>query len=79
MKRFALKTVTWYAIVGLLLAVAVLPLLKAMAPEYFPTLDGFRDVDCRGVTCPEGQFCQSNQCLPIASRYQNNVPNGNDM
>ena len=40
MKRFQIKTVTWYAIVGLLVAVAILPILKAMAPEFFP--EGFR-------------------------------------
>lgn len=40
MKRFQIKTVTWYAIVGLLVAVAVLPILKSMAPEFFP--EGFR-------------------------------------
>jgi len=40
MKRFQIKTVTWYAIVGLLVAVAVLPILKSMAPEIFP--EGFR-------------------------------------
>jgi hypothetical protein len=74
-KKFALSTATWYAILGLLLAVAILPLLKAAAPEWFP--EGFRDVDCQGVTCPEGKFCQSNQCVDISPRYPNAVPTGN--
>jgi|LauGreDrversion4_2_1035121.scaffolds.fasta_scaffold00183_41 hypothetical protein len=73
--KSALKNGTWWAILGLLLAVAVLPLLKAAVPEIFP--EGFRNVDCQGVTCPEGQFCQSNQCIPRATRYPNAVPNGN--
>ena len=77
MKIKGIKTITWYAIVVLLLAVAVLPFLKAAAPQYFPSLDGFRNVDCAGINCPEGQFCQSNQCHTIATRYPNAVPQGN--
>ena len=40
MKRGVMKLVTWYALIGLLVAVAILPLLKAMAPQFFP--EGFR-------------------------------------
>ncbi len=77
MKVKGIKTITWYAIVAIILAVAVLPLLKASAPQYFPSMDGFRNIDCAGINCPEGQFCQSNQCHPIAPRYTNSVPMGN--
>lgn len=72
----AIKSATWYAIIALLVAVAILPLLKAAAPQFFPTLDGFRNVDCRGITCPEGQFCQNNQCTRISTSYPQNVPTG---
>ena len=78
MKRFGLRAVTWYAIIGLLVAVALLPLLKASAPEYFPTLDGFRDLDCKGVSCGEGEFCQGNKCNKVATRYAGAVPEGNE-
>ena len=27
--------------------------------------EGFRSLDCKGVICEEGQFCQSNTCHPI--------------
>jgi hypothetical protein len=76
MKRFGLKAVTWYAIIGLLVAVALLPLLKASAPEYFP--EGFRDLDCQGLTCGEGEFCQGNKCNKVATRYADAVPEGNE-
>jgi hypothetical protein len=76
MKAFGLKTVTWYAIIGLLVAVALLPILKTSAPQYFP--EGFRDVDCKGVSCGEGQFCQNNKCNNVATRYANAVPEGNE-
>jgi hypothetical protein len=79
MKKFGIKTITWYGILALVVAVAILPLLKAAAPEYFPSLDGFRDLDCKGVTCPEGQFCaEGKRCLNIATRYPNAVPAGNE-
>jgi len=56
-----------YGLVGLvvvLLAVlVVVPLLKNLFPAVFP-YEGFRDVECAGVNCPEGQFCQQNKCIP---------------
>lgn len=87
MAKLNIKTVTWYGILGLFIAVAFLPMLKAFAPEYFPgspgspgspSVSGFRDLDCSGVTCGEGQFCQKNQCLNVATRYPNAVPAGNE-
>jgi len=81
MKRFALKTVTWYAIIGLLVAVALLPLLKAAAPEYFPSfpsVSGFANPDCVGVTCGEGQFCQNNKCQSVTAPNPLGVPVGNE-
>ena len=74
MKKF--DTITWYALVTLFVCVAILPFLKAASPSFFPSMDGFRDVDCLGMTCPEGSFCQSRQCIPIATRYPNAVPTG---
>lgn len=41
MKRGIMKAATWYALIALIVAVALLPLLKAMAPQFFP--EGFRD------------------------------------
>lgn len=79
MAKLNIKTVTWYGILGLFIAVAILPILKSFAPQYFPAnISGFRDLDCTGVTCGEGQFCQKNQCLNVATRYQNSVPTGNE-
>ena len=79
MKKFSINTATWYALLGLLIAVALLPILKGTAPQYFPTIAGFRDLDCHGVTCNEGQFCGENKkCINIATRYPNAVPAGNE-
>ena len=47
-------------VVFLVVVVAFLPTLRNMFAPVFP--EGFRDVDCKGVNCPEGQFCQDNVC-----------------
>lgn len=78
MKKFGIKNATWYGLLVFLVAVALLPLLKAAAPQYFPGFEGFRNVDCKGVTCPEGQFCQNNSCISITARG-GSVPTGDVM
>ena len=81
MKKFTIKTVTWYGILGLIFLIALLPILKTMAPRKM--FEGYRDLDCQGVVCDQGTFCglagNANKvsCLPIATRYPNNVPTGN--
>jgi hypothetical protein len=78
--RLGLKKVTWYGLLALVILVGFLPVLKAAAPQYFPTpmYQGFRDLDCAGVTCPEGQFCaEGRRCLPINLPYPDAVPTGN--
>jgi hypothetical protein len=78
MKKFALKSITLYGILMIFIAVGLLPIIKGIAPQYFPGYANFTDLDCRGVTCPEGQFCgQNKQCFNIATRYPDNVPIGN--
>lgn len=27
--------------------------------------EGYRSLDCKGITCPEGEFCQQSTCKPI--------------
>ena len=45
--------------------VLVLLVISAVFAYYFYAYEGFRNLDCKGVTCTEGQFCQSNTCHPI--------------
>ena len=59
-----MKTVTWYALIGLLVAVALLPVLKAIGPVRVRSFEGFfDDAKCRGKNCNEGQFCQLGDCV----------------
>ena len=45
-----MKNATWYALIALIVAVAILPILKAMAPQIFP--EGFRGSRREGFTAP---------------------------
>lgn len=45
--------------------VLVLLVISAVAAYYVYNAEGFRTLDCKGVICNEGQFCQSNTCHPI--------------
>jgi hypothetical protein len=40
MSKVQIKDATWYALAGLFVAVALLPILKASSPQYFP--EGFK-------------------------------------
>jgi hypothetical protein len=61
--------------VSVLAGIAVAYGLKMILPPQY-ALDGFRDVDCAGITCPEGSFCQQNACI---KRYVGGaVPDGNE-
>jgi hypothetical protein len=63
-----------YSLFGLLLVVvlvvAFLPKIRSAFAPLFP--EGFRDVDCKGVTCQEGEFCQENVCRPVMPAITNN-------
>ena len=62
-----------YGLMGLfavlLVVVASLPWLRKMFVRSFP--ESFRDLDCKGITCNEGQFCQDNVCRAISPPYTN--------
>ena len=56
--------------VFLVLVVALLPWFVKTFPSMFP--EGFRNLDCKGVTCSEGEFCQENKCRPVMPAITNN-------
>lgn len=48
----------------------VLGLLILVAISTFMTYkytEAYRSVDCQGITCREGQFCQENKCRNITA------------
>lgn len=51
----------------------VIVLLVVSAVLGYGAYQGFRNVDCAGVTCNEGQFCQSNTCHPIYPQGTNRM------
>lgn len=53
----------------LFLVVAFLPGIRSTFARSFP--EGFRNLDCKGVLCREGEFCQDNVCRPVAATITN--------
>ena len=52
-------------IVLLFTILLVIPIFKYRYPHL---IQGFATYDCsRDKTCPEGTFCQNNNCIPIAA------------
>jgi hypothetical protein len=62
------------SVVGLVvvavLIIALLPTVRNFLAPVFP--EGFRNVDCKGINCKEGEFCQENVCKPIYPAITNN-------
>jgi hypothetical protein len=64
MRKSVMKNCMLAALAVFFLAIVVLPFLGYSAPEGF--LDAKRDYGCdRGVVCPEGTFCQKNNCVKL--------------
>jgi hypothetical protein len=75
-----------YSLLGLLgvllMAVAFLPMIRRKFARSFP--EGFestmgsgsgvesRRIDCKGVNCNEGEFCQENVCRSVMAPITNN-------
>jgi hypothetical protein len=57
-------------VVVAVLLIALLPTLRSFLAPVFP--EGFRNVDCKGINCKEGEFCQENVCKPIYPAITNN-------
>ena len=48
--------------------VFVLLLFIALASYLtYRSYEGYRKIDCQGVTCPEGEFCLQNTCRSITA------------
>ena len=64
-----------YSLFGLLvvlvLVVTLLPVIRNAFAPLFP--EGFRSLDCKGVVCEEGQFCQENVCRPVSASATNDI------
>ena len=51
----------------------IIVLLIVMAGVSYFAYESYRNVDCVGVSCKEGEFCQDNSCKaispPITNKY----------
>jgi hypothetical protein len=78
MAKFGLKTKSMYALLFLCVLLALLPFLHMNFSKYLPRVDGFRDLSCVGVSCPENQFCYANKCVNKYPTPTLPVPEGNE-
>lgn len=54
------------------LVLLLLVILGYVGYTYYSSSDGFRNIDCAGINCKEGEFCQDNTCQAISPPYTNN-------
>lgn len=76
MAKVTLKGHAWYALLFLCVLLALLPFLRYNFPRY--VMDGFRDVDCANMVCPEDQFCHGNKCIKKFPTPTLPVPEGDE-
>ena len=50
----------------------LLILMGYVGYRYYFSYDGFRNIDCAGINCKEGEFCQDNTCQAISPPHTNN-------
>jgi hypothetical protein len=62
-----------YTLLGLFFLIvfflAFLPAIRDAFAPVFP--EGFQELDCKGVTCKEGEFCQDNVCHSVSAPATN--------
>lgn len=53
------------------LIIVLLLVLASLTYYVYTAYETYGNVDCLGVTCAEGEFCQDNTCKPINPPYTN--------
>jgi hypothetical protein len=48
-----------------MLVLVLLVVISVLSYAVYSGSEGFRAIDCDGINCPEGEFCQSNKCQAI--------------
>ena len=66
----ALSMLAVLAFTLLLTVFVVVPWLANSFPDMLP--EGFRNLDCKGVLCNEGESCQENKCQSVMPPITNN-------
>jgi len=56
----------------IILVLVLLIVISYVSYTLYMGNDGFRNIDCAGVNCKEGEFCQDNTCKAISPPYTNN-------
>ena len=54
-----------------MLVMALLVVAAVLGYSAYSAYEGYRTVDCLGVVCSEGEFCQQNTCTSITPPITN--------
>jgi len=49
-----------------MLVMILLVVIAILSYSAYTAYEGYRSVDCQGMICLEGEFCQKNTCHPIS-------------
>jgi len=56
----------------IILVLLLLIVIAYVTYTFYMSYEGFRNIDCAGVNCKEGEFCEENTCKPLSPPYTNN-------
>ena len=56
----------------IILILFLLIVIGYVSYTFYISNDGFRNIDCAGVNCKEGEFCENNTCKALSPPITNN-------
>jgi len=56
----------------IILVLLLLIIMGYVAYTYYISSESFRNIDCAGVNCKEGEFCEDNTCKALYPPITNN-------
>lgn len=56
----------------IILILFLLIVIAYVSYTFYMSSDGFRNIDCAGINCKEGEFCENNTCKALSPPITNN-------
>jgi len=56
----------------IILVLLLLIVIAYVGYTYYMSNESFRNIDCAGVNCKEGEFCENNTCKALSPPITNN-------
>ena len=55
-----------------ILVLLLLIVIAYVSYTFYASYGGFRNIDCAGINCKEGEFCEDNTCKLLSPPITNN-------